>query len=306
MTQSSKPEFSVIVPCYNVEHTVKATLESLNNQTVTDFEVILVNDGSTDNTQELLEKFTFVQKKIIVNKINNGLGAARNSGIKISTGKYIALLDADDLWMSRKLELQIPLFQKKTVGLVYSNAIYFYTNGRKKKLYKYKTPPTGKVFKELLNKYFLCITTVIISKKALESMNYWFDPNFSIIEEYDLFIRISYLWELSYYNDALAKYRIHDKNTTFLQWDKIKDEKLRFLNNCYLQFPNFERDYKSQINNMLNIIEWFKASEYWLNRNYRQARQILYPFILTDIKWLAYYIISYIPYLRQKIINNPI
>ena len=86
MKNESKPYFSVVVPCYNVGYSVLQTLNSIKAQTFNNYEVILVNDGSTDNTQKILDSFQIAQKKTIVTQSNNGLGAARNSGIKICEG----------------------------------------------------------------------------------------------------------------------------------------------------------------------------------------------------------------------------
>ena len=99
MKNESNPYFSVIIPCYNVVDTLSPTFECLVKQSYKNFEVVFINDGSNDGTKELIENFKLDQDIIVINQKNYGLGSARNSGIKASKGKFLALLDADDLWV---------------------------------------------------------------------------------------------------------------------------------------------------------------------------------------------------------------
>ena len=89
--------FSIIVPCYNVEKYIEKTIKSILTQTFDDFELILVNDGSTDKTKNILDEYFQKDKRInVINKKNSGVSEARNEGIKIAVGKYIYFLDGDD------------------------------------------------------------------------------------------------------------------------------------------------------------------------------------------------------------------
>lgn len=100
---SVAPTFSIVIPIYNVSEVIEDTLNSVYNQTFTDFEIIAVNDGSTDNTLQILKRQTD-KRLIILNKKNGGVSSARNAGILLSKGKYIAFLDADDIWANNHLE----------------------------------------------------------------------------------------------------------------------------------------------------------------------------------------------------------
>ena len=102
------PFFSVIIPVYEGESTIEETLRSVTSQSFTDYEILLVNDGSTDATVSLLRSFkkAHPQRDItLIEQDNRGLGAARNAAIQAATGKYCVLLDADDLWKPEKLEV---------------------------------------------------------------------------------------------------------------------------------------------------------------------------------------------------------
>src|SRR5690554_2314431 len=112
---------SVIVPVYNRAHLVKETIDSILSQTYKPVEIILINDGSTDNSLSVLKNYErkFPEQVRIIDQENQGQIVARNNGIGIAQGEYIAFLDSDDVWIDDKLERQIPLFETG-VGLVYS------------------------------------------------------------------------------------------------------------------------------------------------------------------------------------------
>lgn len=122
------PEFSVIIPVYNAANTLEETLRSVENQTYGDFEVILVNDGSADESKSIIAKWQ-EQNSLsvrVINQENQGLGASRNRGMEVAKGKWMALLDADDLWDKDKLaHLADFLNTDETAGLIYHRVMNF-------------------------------------------------------------------------------------------------------------------------------------------------------------------------------------
>jgi len=98
------PLFSIVIPCFNAEKTLRATLDSICGQTFRDFEVIAVNDGSTDSSLAIMESYSDLLPLKVISQPNTGLGTARNAGILKSTGKFVSFLDADDLWANKKLQ----------------------------------------------------------------------------------------------------------------------------------------------------------------------------------------------------------
>jgi len=107
------PKVSIVVPTYNRADFLPKAIQSVLNQTYRDWEMIIVDDGSTDNTEEVVKGYKEERIRYIVHKYNLGLSAARNTGIKNSRGKYIALLDSDDEWFPEKISCQINIFQKR-------------------------------------------------------------------------------------------------------------------------------------------------------------------------------------------------
>lgn len=123
---------SIITPCYNSSAYIQETIESVINQTYTNWEMIIVDDCSTDNSKDIIDIFCKIDKRIKYFKTEFSSGSPtrpRNDGIYISNGRYIAFLDSDDLWHSNKLETQIKLFQDPEVALVYTNYEKISENG---------------------------------------------------------------------------------------------------------------------------------------------------------------------------------
>ena len=114
------PTISVVIPAYNAEHTILDTIKSVQQQTFSDYEIIVINDGSEDRTLELVEQVEDSRVKVF-SYSNGGLSTARNRGIARATGEYITFLDADDLWTPDKLEAQLAALQKHPeAGVAYS------------------------------------------------------------------------------------------------------------------------------------------------------------------------------------------
>lgn len=115
---------SIITPLYNCENFILETIKSVISQTYSDWEMLIVDDCSTDNSRYIVEEFVRMDSRIQYFKTSSTSGSPadpRNIGIKMAKGRYIAFLDSDDLWISNKLELQIPLFSNNKVGIVFSN-----------------------------------------------------------------------------------------------------------------------------------------------------------------------------------------
>ena len=124
----AKPLVSVIIPAYNSADFIDEALKSVFDQTYKDLEIIVVDDGSTDDTRAVLEKYG--DRVNYHYQDNNGPASARNRGIKLARGKYIAFLDADDLWLPTKLEKQVALFKnRENLGFVTTGVCSFDENG---------------------------------------------------------------------------------------------------------------------------------------------------------------------------------
>lgn len=247
------PKVSVIIPSYQYAHFVGEAIESVLAQTYKDYEIIVVDDGSTDNTSEILSNFGD-QISVIYHRENRGLSAARNTGIRISKGKYLAFLDADDVWMPDKLRLQVKLLdQNSDVGLVFSDMTYFGKRcGSEKRAFQEVSPSSGKVFKDLFVKDFIPMPTVIVRKICFEKVGL-FDESLTSCEDHDMWLRIAKFFKVDYVDASLGKYRLHQRNMSkkrekmLTQLIRVQEKTLKsnpyllsevgstILNRCYYQ-----------------------------------------------------------------------
>jgi glycosyltransferase involved in cell wall biosynthesis len=185
---------SVVVPAYNGQSTILETINSILEQTFTDFELIVINDGSTDRTLELLETVKDERLKIY-SYPNGGLPAARNRGIVRATGEFVSFIDADDLWTPDKLELQLQaLRENPQAGVAYSWTICMGNDGN-------SFHPgvsesfQGNVYANLLVGNFIASgSNVLLRREAIESVGY-FDESLKSCEDWDYWLRLAPKWE---------------------------------------------------------------------------------------------------------------
>ncbi len=187
------PTISVIIPAYNAERTILETIESVQNQTIFDFEIIVINDGSNDQTLNLLQSIQDERLKIFSYE-NGGLSVARNRGISHATGEFIAFLDADDLWTPDKLELQLAALQQHPeAGVAYSWTYFMYEQEE----YSYADESSffeGNVYPDLLVRNFLHNgSNPLIRRKAVESVGE-FDPACAGSADWDYWLRLAPDW----------------------------------------------------------------------------------------------------------------
>ncbi len=199
---------SVVIPVYNGERHIKDAIDSVLAQTYSQVELIVVDDGSTDNTKSLIKEYEGVEYRY---QKNAGQAAARNSGIKHSRGEFVAFLDADDVWLPDKLEKQVPLFSDPSVGLVYCNMKFF---GSSCKFNSRFEMSNGKVYRgsvtpQLLCRNFIPVSTAVARKSVVNEAGL-FDERVEYRpvggEDYELWLRISIQHDVDFVDAILAKY----------------------------------------------------------------------------------------------------
>lgn len=200
------PKVSVIIPTYQRAHVVSQAIESVLAQTYRDYEIIVVIDGSTDNTEEVLARFG--DKITVICQKNKGLAGARNTGIRASQGQYIAFLDDDDLWVSNKLEKQLAYFETNpTIGLVYSDGFFFNEKGvLPDKWTSVYPPPQIWHFLTLFERNVILVSTVVVRRECLDKVGL-FDETLRSCEDYDLWLRIIEKFSIYFLNEPLGFYR---------------------------------------------------------------------------------------------------
>ena len=197
---------SVVIPAYNAQKFVRTTIDSVLNQTYPNYEVIVVDDSSTDNTQEILKSYG--NRIRWISQSHRGASAARNTGIRSSNGIYIAFLDADDAWLPQKLEEQVRLLDEHPeFGLVYSNVEYpSKENGFKLNHFVYKRPYSGKVLEKLIAGNCIPTSSVVVRRECFDKVGL-FDESLTVSEDHDMWLRIASCYDISYTEKTLVTTR---------------------------------------------------------------------------------------------------
>ena len=204
---------SVIIPAYNAERTILDTIASVQQQTFADFELIVINDGSTDGTLELLQSVKDDRLQVFSYE-NGGLPTARNRGIERSQGEFIAFLDADDLWATDKLELQLASLQAHPeAGLAYSWTYYRF-NSEQDSYADTSNSFEGYVYADLLVKNFLQSgSNPLIRREVINSVGL-FDPALKACEDWDFYLRIGAKWNFALVKKVQIIYRQSSSSMT--------------------------------------------------------------------------------------------
>ena len=203
------PEVSVILPIYNRGHLIKRAILSVLNQSLRDLELIVVDDGSTEDIEEIVKSLDDGRIKYIRHEANRGAGAARNTGIGASCAEYIAFQDSDDEWLPEKLERQIEAFKGagRDAGIVYADMLRIGEDGRS---YYWTSPTVRKgciVNRETLDYQVagLGIQSAMIKRECFNEVGL-FDESFPRFIDLEFFIRLSKRYEFYHIKEPLCRY----------------------------------------------------------------------------------------------------
>jgi glycosyltransferase involved in cell wall biosynthesis len=196
---------SIVITCYNYGQFLIDAVESALGQTFTDFEIIVIDDGSTDNTPNVITKYSSDSRVHYVRQQNLGQPKAKNRGIAESGGEFVAFLDADDIWMPDKLERQMQLFSNPAVGVVYSRRHWIdpegcIIDGNERTLRR------GNVLDYIFVDNFVCFSSSVVRKRLLLEVG-GFDESLPMGIDYDLWIRLAARCRFDFVNGPLVKYR---------------------------------------------------------------------------------------------------
>ena len=182
------PLVSVIMPTYNRAWTLKDAVDSVLLQDYPNIELVVIDDGSEDNTQELLE--TYKNEITVLRQENKGVSAARNKGIRQSRGEFIALLDSDDAWDKKKISCQMEFFKDHPEALICQTQEIWIRNGKKVNPKVKHKKPSGMIFEPSLD---LCLVSpsAVMMKRQLFDIKGYFNEKFLVCEDYDLWLRVS-------------------------------------------------------------------------------------------------------------------
>jgi glycosyltransferase involved in cell wall biosynthesis len=207
------PVVSVIIPAYNCELFLADTISSVLNQSFRNFEIIVINDGSTDNTARIAENFVKSGKVKILHQNNSGVSAARNRGAEVANGKYLAFLDSDDIWLPDNLIEKLgALKDNPSCGLAHADCEFI--DGKGRKTGDLLQGKTGAVHRDLLLWNGTVIpgpSSILVTAEAF-NLTGGFDPLFSTAADQDFFFNLTAKFPVIRVPKILSQYRIHGCN----------------------------------------------------------------------------------------------
>lgn len=260
--QIDNPMVSIVIPVYNASNTISTTLESVRNQTYKDFEIIVVNDGSKDSSEHVINEYINTHKDLkikFVSQLNQGVSKARNAGMKMAKGDLIALLDSDDEWLPNKLERQIRILNETpSIDFLGTNR-----NGEHfQKFLNLKFEVLTRISaKNLLCKMFFITPTVIFRNNILNDVGF-FDESQNYCEDANYFIRVAIKKECYLLNESLVitgggKTHFEERGLSSNLWAMQKGE-----------FVNLNYALKAKI---INLFEYFLIFNYYLFKYMRRV-----------------------------------
>ncbi|MBW4532799.1 MAG: glycosyltransferase [Pleurocapsa minor HA4230-MV1] len=240
------PIISVIIPAYNSELTIKETIESVQKQTFTDFEIIVIDDGSQDGTIELVKSLVKLEPRLKIFCYENaGVAVARNRGIELAQGEFISLLDADDLWTPNKLELQLKAlkdYPKAGVAYSWTNPI-----DEQGKILFLGTRPVweGNVYGELLQTNFLSNgSNILVRREAIKSIH-GFPTDFPVASDWDFYLKLAFKWSFAVVPQYQILYR-QRLNSMSSNIEALMQENCAVLERAYQIAPTELQSYRNK------------------------------------------------------------
>lgn len=231
-SEEKSPKVSIIIPVYNCEKYIEEAINSAINQSYNNYEVLVVDDGSTDNTPQTLEKYK--NSVTLLRQEKSGQASALNNGIRKATGEYIALLDSDDVCMPDRISKQAKYLDNNSdIALVYSNLCQIDSNGS---IIREISTKKFRHIQLLQNNYF-ARSSAMIRRKCLNTVGA-FDEENSGNDDWDMWVRLSELYPMAGIDEVLIKYRIHDHNTSANRPNRMNFErytKMRLRINKYIR-----------------------------------------------------------------------
>ena len=269
---------SVIIPVYNREKTIERCINSIINQTYKPYEIIVVDDGSSDRTTELLEHMECSYLKII-RQNHKGAQAARNLGILNAAGNYIAFLDSDDEWLPNMLEKEIgEIVRTQGNSIIYSDC--FIVNGNKKKVWKLPGHG-GEMYKFLLEYSGPMFQSMLAKKEYFIDMGL-LDEKVAAYQEWDTSIRLAKKHQFVHIKEPLFLYHMHEGETIS-----------KNLQKSVLGYEYIIQKNRDEIISKVGIEALVRHYQYLLKKAWQYKMQYFIKCVIDFIKTMIYYLVKF-------------
>ena len=284
--KNKKPLVSILMNCYNGEAFIKESINSILNQTYSNWELVFWDNQSTDNSAKIFKSYEDKRFKYYYSDLHTHLGGGRARAFSNLKGELIAVLDTDDIWYPEKLSKQVGVFNDEDIGIVISNAHKFSDKIKKQYFNKFK-PESGYVFEKLLNNYFVCLPTLMFRKSFAKKLNRQFDPEFNYISDFDLVLRLSKICKLQYIDEILAGWRLHGKNASLEKPFLFTDEKESWIKKLLRENKNIYNEFGHSINIFFNNLHRQKSMFSLMQGHRKQALKLIFKTKFKSLKDLV-------------------
>lgn len=272
---------SVIITTYNREKTLERAIKSVLNQTHRNYELLIIDDGSTDNTNKIIDKY---RKKIrYYSKLHGGVSSTRNLGLEKSEGTWVAFLDSDDYWLPTKLEKQLKFINNHPEMMAVQTEEIWIRKGRRVNPMKKHKKYGGWIFEQCLPLCIVSPSAVMMHQRVINDIGV-FDESFPVCEDYDLWLRLSLHYQIGFIPEPLiVKTGGHSDQLSRRYWgvdryrvralEKILNEdlaphqrelvlneivkKLTILSKGREKYPHLPNTYKQKLNEYQNKLNEF-------------------------------------------------
>jgi glycosyltransferase involved in cell wall biosynthesis len=257
------PKISVVMPIYNRREFLEEAIQSILNQSYVDFEFIIINDGSTDNSKSVVSQFEDNRIVYVENQKNIGVSASANKGIRLAKGEYIARMDSDDISLPDRLEAQLKFLEKNKEIALCGSWIRTFGEG---KTCIMRVPKDHDIIKcYMLFSNVIWQPTIMVRKNILLDNNFYYNPEYVNGEDYDLWARILKRYKVANLEKVLLCYRIHSNQTVKI-FNKAQIENSGKIRLNQLKDIEIFSESENNLHNKICELD-FKPSVYFLNKS---------------------------------------
>ncbi len=281
---------SIIMNCYNSDTYLKEAITSVISQTYNNWEIIFWDNQSNDDSAKIVKSFDDERIKYYYAPEHTTLGEGRNLALEHVNGEYISFLDCDDWWEPNKIEITLSYFSDDKVGIVHTNGSQFFQKQNRYKEFHKSIQPSGYLFEELIGNYNISLVSAMFRKDVLNDLDYYFDTRFSMIEEFDFFVRVANTWKINYCHELLCYWRAHEASLTWSKKEKVQNEYEIFLEKILDRYPKLINHKSVKI--IESKIAYHKFLNKWNSEDVAD-RKLIYKYLLLDKRLILIYIASF-------------
>lgn len=292
---SDSPLISVVVATHNHAHFLPECLGSIKSQTYSNYELIVVDNGSTDNTKEVIGNLAWDKLNYYYQNDTGSVAGPRNTGIKLAKGEYIAFLDSDDLWYSQKLKKTTEVLENDPGIDILSHYMWLKRQGKENLLLKVG-PLKKNMFKFLLTLNRLLGSATVVKRDVLMEIG-GFDErkDFVHVEDYETWLRVAYIGrKFAFINEALGEYRVHDSNLSH-DFERALLNEINVINKHFRSFKSKIPFYEPFLRSIpLSRVFLTMGVKYFLRKQYMKGFfNILKSFFINPLSLLDFLLHSF-------------